>query len=71
VRVANPSALVALGQPVAVEAQTLGLWTLNVSRIVEVIDTPLQYGFVYATSALHVEEGKSDSCSSSTRIRAW
>jgi uncharacterized protein (UPF0548 family) len=57
-RVANPSVSIAAGQIVAVEAQTLGLWTLNFSRILEVIATPSQFGFVYGTTAMHVEEGE-------------
>lgn len=40
VRVANPEASITVGQIVAVEAHTLGLWTLNMSRIVEAIDSP-------------------------------
>jgi len=58
VRVANPDAPIAKGQLVAVEARTLGLWTLSLSRILEVVDTPLRFGFLYSTTALHVEEGE-------------
>jgi uncharacterized protein (UPF0548 family) len=58
VRVANPSASIAPNQLVAVEAHTLGLWTLNLSRILEAIDTPTRFGFLYSTTALHVEEGE-------------
>ena len=58
VRVANPEAPIALGQIVAVEVHSLGLWSLNLSRIAEVVDTPTQLGFLYATTALHVEEGE-------------
>lgn len=58
VRVANPQTHIALGQIVAVEVQSLGLWTLNLSRIVEVIDSPGFFGFIYATTALHVEYGE-------------
>jgi uncharacterized protein (UPF0548 family) len=57
VRVANPEARIASGQLVAVEARTLGLWTLNVSRILATIDESCRFGFLYATTALHVEEG--------------
>jgi uncharacterized protein (UPF0548 family) len=58
VRVANPKAVIALGQLVAVEVHALGLWSLNFSRIREVIDTPARFGFVYATTKLHVEQGE-------------
>jgi uncharacterized protein (UPF0548 family) len=56
--VADPAARIVVNQLVAVEARTLGLWTLNVSRILAVVDTPLRFGFVYATTPLHVEEGE-------------
>lgn len=58
VRVANPAASIATGQIVAVEAYTLGLWSLNLSRIVDVVDTDGQFGFIYATTAMHVEQGE-------------
>jgi uncharacterized protein (UPF0548 family) len=58
VRVANPEAPIAFGQIVAVEVHALGLWSLNLSRIAEVIDTPTRFGFLYVTTALHVEEGE-------------
>lgn len=58
VRVANSEALVAEGGIVAVEAQTLGLWTLNLSRIVETIKTATQFGFLYSTTERHVEQGE-------------
>jgi uncharacterized protein (UPF0548 family) len=58
VRVANPAARIALGQVVAVEAHTLGLWTLNFSRIMEVVDSECRFGFLYATTAMHVEQGE-------------
>jgi len=56
--VANPHAPIAPGQLVAVEAHTLGLWTLNLSRILEVVDTPTRFGFLYSTTSAHVEEGE-------------
>jgi uncharacterized protein (UPF0548 family) len=58
VRVANPEARIESAQIVAVEAHTLGLWTLNLSRIVDVIDTSVKFGFLYATTKMHVEEGE-------------
>ena len=58
VHLANPEARIVVGELVAVEAQTLGLWTVNVSRILEVVDTASRFGFVYATTEMHVEEGE-------------
>lgn len=57
VRTANPTATIAAGEIVAVEAHTLGLWTVNLSRIMDVIDEPTEFGFRYATTPDHVEEG--------------
>jgi len=57
VRVANPQARIAPGQIVAVEVHSLGLWTLNLSRITATIDTRNHFGFIYATTAMHVEQG--------------
>ena len=58
VGVANPQALIARGEVVAVEVHSLGLWTLNLSRIVEIVDTETTFGFLYATTALHVKMGE-------------
>lgn len=58
VRVANAAIRIERGAAVAVEAHTLGLWTLNVSRIVEVVERVGCFGFVYATTAHHVEFGE-------------
>jgi uncharacterized protein (UPF0548 family) len=58
VLVANPTAKIALGQMVAVEAHTACLWSINLSRIVAIVDSPTRFGFMYATTALHVEEGQ-------------
>jgi uncharacterized protein (UPF0548 family) len=58
VRVANPTAPIDVGQIVAVEAQTLGLWSLNLSKIVEMERTESSLGFVYSTTPMHVEEGE-------------
>lgn len=49
---------VAQGEMVAVVARACGLWSVNVSRIVETVDRPVKFGFVYATTAMHVEEGQ-------------
>jgi uncharacterized protein (UPF0548 family) len=58
VRVANADAVICPGQVVAVEAHTLGLWTLNLSRIVKSEDSATVFGFLYATTRLHVEQGE-------------
>jgi uncharacterized protein (UPF0548 family) len=58
VHVANPEAALALGQIVAVEVRTLGLWSLNLSRIVRTVNTPTRFGFAYVTTSQHVEWGE-------------
>lgn len=58
VRVSNPDAEIARDAIVAVEAHTLGLWSLNLSRILYVIDEPNRFGYGYGTTALHVECGE-------------
>jgi uncharacterized protein (UPF0548 family) len=58
VRVANPNTEIAIDEMVAVEARALGLWTLNISRIVEIIDLPTMFGFIYSTTPFHVELGE-------------
>lgn len=58
VRVANSSARIEIGQIVAVEVQSLGLWSLNLSQIVEVMQTDSRFGFIYKTTSGHVEEGE-------------
>lgn len=57
-RVANPEISVAIGQLVAVEIHAFGLWSVNVSRIVETVNTATRFGFVYATTSHHAEEGE-------------
>lgn len=58
VQVADPKPLIALDSLVAVEVHSLGLWTVNISRITHVINEPRRFGFVYSTTALHVERGE-------------
>jgi uncharacterized protein (UPF0548 family) len=58
VHVVNPEAALALGQVVAVEVRTLGLWSLNLSRIVRTVNTPTRFGFAYVTTSQHVERGE-------------
>ena len=57
VRVANPEVPMEAGQIVVVEVRSLGLWSLNLSRIVETADRDNSFGFTYATTESHVEEG--------------
>lgn len=58
VRVANSLAPITVGQIVAVEVHALGLWSLNLSRITNTIDSATRFGFIYATTAAHVEQGQ-------------
>ncbi len=58
VRVVNSAAPIASGEVVAVEVRSLGLRSLNFSRIVETIDNETQFGLVYATTAHHLEQGE-------------
>jgi uncharacterized protein (UPF0548 family) len=58
VKIANPYPEIYPGELVAVEAHTAYLWSINFSRVVEVVNSPTQFGFMYATTALHVEEGQ-------------
>jgi uncharacterized protein (UPF0548 family) len=58
VAVIDANAPIAPDQVVGVEAHTAGLWSLNVCRIQETVDTATQFGFLYATTALHVEAGQ-------------
>ena len=46
------------GELVAVEAHTALLWSISFNRIVEIVDTPTRFGFMYTTTAFHVEEGQ-------------
>ena len=57
-RVANSSARIKPGQIVAVEVHSLGLWSLNLSQIVDAVDTTSCFGFIYKTTLQHVEEGE-------------
>lgn len=56
-----PDAPIEAGSAVAVLAHHLGFWSLNVCRIVSVIDEAgesLSYGFIYGTLPEHVERGQ-------------
>jgi uncharacterized protein (UPF0548 family) len=54
----NTSALIACGQVVAVEVHSLGLWSVNLSLILETVDSGTRFGFLYSTTAEHVEQGE-------------
>jgi uncharacterized protein (UPF0548 family) len=58
VQVANGVPSVVPGELVAVEAHTALLWSISVSRIVEIVDCPARFGFMYTTTAFHIEEGQ-------------
>jgi len=58
VRIANHAPAIAPDELVAVEAHTLSFWSVNFSRITEVVDTSVCFGFLYTTTELHVEEGQ-------------
>jgi uncharacterized protein (UPF0548 family) len=58
VRVVNPGAKIAPGQLIGVQAHTAYLWSVNLSRVVQLLDSPTRFGFLYATTALHVEQGQ-------------
>lgn len=57
-RVANALTPIEIGRIVAVEVHSLGLWSVNLSQIVQVIQTERRFGFIYKTTAQHVEEGE-------------
>ena len=57
-RVANPQAAIQVGEIVAVEVRSLGLWSVNISRIVDVWNSAGKYGFTYSTTPMHVEQGE-------------
>jgi len=58
VQVLNPGAEIAAGQLVGAEVQTVCLWLVIFNRIVETVDSPTRFGFMYATTALHIEQGQ-------------
>ena len=58
VRVVNAAAPIESGQIIAVEVRTLGFWTVNLSRILETVDSETEFGFLYSTTNQHVEQGE-------------
>jgi len=57
-RVANPTARIEVSRIVAVEVHSLGLWSLNLSRIISVTRDTHAFGFIYRTAQHHIEEGE-------------
>lgn len=57
-RVANPETIIEPGETVAVEAHALGLWSINFSQILYIIDSKESFGFGYGTSTHHIERGE-------------
>ncbi len=58
VRVANPTVRIEVGSIAAVLVRSLGLWSVNLSQLVETVRTDTRFGFVYKTTPHHVEEGE-------------
>lgn len=58
VRVVNTTAQIKCQQIIAVEVRTLGFWSVNLSRILETVDSETQFGFLYSTTTQHVEQGE-------------
>jgi uncharacterized protein (UPF0548 family) len=57
-RVANPQIPIAAHEIVAVEVHAFGLWSLNLSQIMETVHSATLFGFLYATTPNHAEEGE-------------
>jgi uncharacterized protein (UPF0548 family) len=53
-----PRPSIEIGVTVAVVVRHLGFWSVNVSRLVYVIDEDSRYGFAYGTLHCHAEEGE-------------
>ncbi len=64
VQVLNPSAEITPGQLVGVEVHTACLWSVSLNRLVETVYSSIRFGFMCATTALHIEQGQSGSSSS-------
>ena len=52
-----PRGPIAVGEIAIAGTRVLGVWAANACRIVQVIDEPQRFGFVYATVAGHALEG--------------
>jgi uncharacterized protein (UPF0548 family) len=58
VRLHRPEATLRVGMLVAFSSRQFGVWTLNVCRVVRVIDEDHRFGFAYGTLAGHVVAGE-------------
>jgi len=58
VRIWPPVPAIRPGEQVAIAAQSMGLWWLNVCRIVYVLDEPDRFGFANGTLPGHVGSGE-------------
>lgn len=58
VRLCSPDKPIKPGNIVAILAGALGVWMVNLCRIVYVIDEPRRYGFAYGTLAVHALAGE-------------
>ena len=56
--VVNTAAQIECQQIIAVEVRALGLWSVNLSRILETVDSETQFGFLYSTTDQHIEQGE-------------
>ena len=58
IELCRPNAPIEPGSTVAVLARHFGFWSLNVCRIVYVLDEPRRYGYAYGTLPEHAETGE-------------
>ncbi len=58
VRVINTAAPIECRQIIAVEVRALGFWSVNLSQILETVDSETEFGFLYSTTLRHVEQGE-------------
>jgi uncharacterized protein (UPF0548 family) len=58
VQAVNPSAEITPGQLVGLEVHTACLWSISLTRLTEIVDSPTRFGFMYTTTAFHLEEGQ-------------
>lgn len=58
VRLHGADQVPAPGVTVSPVAHVLGLWSVNVARVVYVVDEPSRFGFAYGTLAAHAECGE-------------
>jgi len=58
VRVINTAAPIECRQIIAIEVRALGFWSVNLSQILETVDSETEFGFLYSTTLHHVEQGE-------------